>query len=151
MLVVPNKSHQTYRRLGTTSYLMRSLPVESVLVSPFGFSSVCSLQNVAQMLASPSTGVQILHTPIYKTNKFLGSGLLCVIATSFAFLPTTQSSIDKLMSQGKTFDEAYGSLLGVFMVGAVFQSLFSMIPGPRLRKIFPSWLAGKVLLRSTLL
>ena len=46
------------------------------------------------------------------------------------------------MAQGYSFDEAYGSLLGVFMVGAIFQSGFSFIPGPWLRRIFPSWLAG---------
>eukprot|EP00980_Cylindrotheca_fusiformis_P021801 scaffold8638_cov77-Cylindrotheca_fusiformis.AAC.3 len=46
------------------------------------------------------------------------------------------------MNEGKSFDEAYGSLLGVFMVGAIFQSGFSFIPGPYLRRIFPTWLAG---------
>lgn len=46
------------------------------------------------------------------------------------------------MAKGKTFDEAYGSLLGVFMVGAVFQSGFAFIPPSTLRRIFPAWLAG---------
>lgn len=68
--------------------------------------------------------------------------MLCVIATSFAFLPTAQQSIDVMMAEGKTFDEAYGSLLGVFMVGAIFQSCFSFIPGKVLRRVFPPWLAG---------
>lgn len=65
-----------------------------------------------------------------------------VIATSFAFIPTAVTSINTQIEAGKSFDEAYGSLLGVFMVGAVFQSGFSFIPGPILRKIFPPWLAG---------
>jgi uric acid-xanthine permease len=68
--------------------------------------------------------------------------MLCVIATSFAFLPTAQQSITAMMNEGKTFDEAYGSLLGVFMVGAIFQSSFSFIPGRILRRVFPPWLAG---------
>jgi len=46
------------------------------------------------------------------------------------------------MAEGKSFDEAYGSLMGVFMVGAIFQSMFSFIPPRFLRRIFPSWLAG---------
>lgn len=65
-----------------------------------------------------------------------------MIATSFAFIPTAVTSINTQIAAGKTFDEAYGSLLGVFMVGAVCQSGFSFIPGPILRKIFPPWLAG---------
>lgn len=68
--------------------------------------------------------------------------MLCVIATSFAFLPTAQQSIDTMIREGKTFDEAYGSLLGVFMVGSIFQSSFSFIPGHILRRVFPPWLAG---------
>lgn len=83
-----------------------------------------------------------MHTPVPRTKYFVGSGMLCVIATSFAFLPTTQSSIDTMMAEGKTFEEAYGSMLGTFMVGALFQSMFSFIPGPTLRRIFPTWLAG---------
>jgi len=76
------------------------------------------------------------------TRYFLGSGMLCVIATSFAFLPTAQQTIQIGLREGKTYDEAYGSLLGVFMVGAIFQSGFSFIPMQYLRRIFPTWLAG---------
>jgi uracil-xanthine permease len=67
---------------------------------------------------------------------------MCLIATSFAFLPTAENTIDTLMAEGKTFDEAYGSLLGVFLLGAVLQALIAFIPPPTLRKIFPPWLAG---------
>lgn len=68
--------------------------------------------------------------------------MLCVIATSFAFLPTAQQTIRIGLREGLTYDEAYGSLLGVFMVGAIFQSGFSFIPAHYLRRIFPTWLAG---------
>lgn len=86
--------------------------------------------------------IQIMHAPIPKTKYFLGSGLMCLIATSFAFLPTAQYTITTLMAEGKTFDEAYGSLLGVFLVGAIVQAGIAFIPPPILKKIFPSWLAG---------
>ena len=86
--------------------------------------------------------IQIMHAPIPKTKYFLGSGLMCLIATSFAFLPTAQQTITTLMAEGKTFDEAYGSLLGVFLVGAICQAGIAFIPPPTLRKIFPPWLAG---------
>jgi len=86
--------------------------------------------------------IQIMHAPIPKTNYFLGSGLMCLIATSFAFLPTAESTIDTLMAEGKTFDEAYGSLLGVFLVGAIVQAGIAFIPPRILKKIFPPWLAG---------
>jgi uracil-xanthine permease len=100
------------------------------------------LVSYALITSGICTWIQIAHTPICKTKYFLGSGLLCVIATSFAFSPTAVTSINTQIEAGKSFDEAYGSLLGVFMVGAVFQSGFSFIPGPILRKIFPPWLAG---------
>ena len=100
------------------------------------------LVSYALITSGICTWIQIMHTRIFTTKYYLGSGLLCVIATSFAFLPTAQQSIDTMMKEGKTFDEAYGSLLGVFMVGAIFQSSFSFIPGPTLRRIFPQWLAG---------
>lgn len=86
--------------------------------------------------------IQMLHAPIPKTKYFLGSGLMCLIATSFAFLPTAESTIQTLMEEGKTFDEAYGSLLGVFIVGSLFQALIAFIPPANLRRIFPPWLAG---------
>mmetsp|Transcript_24367 Transcript_24367/g.36111 ORF Transcript_24367/g.36111 Transcript_24367/m.36111 type:complete len:422 (-) Transcript_24367:46-1311(-) len=86
--------------------------------------------------------IQIMHAPIPKTRYFLGSGLMCLIATSFAFLPTAEESIKLMMAEGKTFDEAYGSLLGVFLLGSVFQAGIAFIPPRILRKIFPPWLAG---------
>lgn len=86
--------------------------------------------------------IQIMHAPIPKTKYFLGSGLMCLIATSFAFLPTAEYTIKTLMAEGKTFDEAYGSLLGVFLVGAIVQAGVAFIPPPTLKKIFPAWLAG---------
>ena len=48
------------------------------------------------------------------------------------------------MKEGLSFDEAYGNLLGVFMVGAIFQSMFAFIPPRFLHRAFPSWLAGLV-------
>lgn len=101
-----------------------------------------SFESPSLITSGICTTIQILHTKIYKTKYYLGSGMLCVIATSFAFLPTAQQTIRICLREGLTYDEAYGSLLGVFMVGAIFQSLFSFIPSHYLRRIFPTWLAG---------
>ncbi|KAG7340888.1 xanthine permease [Nitzschia inconspicua] len=100
------------------------------------------LVSYALLTSGICTWIQILHTKIWRTKYYVGSGMLCVIARSFAFLPTAQQSITTMMNEGKTFDEAYGSLLGVFIVGAIFQSSFSFIPGRILRRVFPPWLAG---------
>jgi xanthine/uracil permease len=100
------------------------------------------LVSYALITSGICTWIQIRKTPIPKTPYFVGSGMLCVIATSFAFLPTAQQSITTQMNEGKSFDEAYGSLLGVFMVGAIFQSMISFVPGRILRRVFPQWLAG---------
>jgi uric acid-xanthine permease len=88
------------------------------------------------------TWIQVLHTPIPKTKYFLGSGLLCVIAVSFAFLNTVLQSIKNQMEQGVDFDTAYGNLIGTFLVGAVCQSTIGFIPAPTLQKILPPWIAG---------
>ena len=37
--------------------------------------------------------IQIIHALILRTNYFLGSGLMCLIATSFLFLPAAEESI----------------------------------------------------------
>jgi NCS2 family nucleobase:cation symporter-2 len=100
------------------------------------------LVSYALITSGICTCIQVRHTPIPKTGYFVGSGMLCVIATSFAFLPTALQSITVQMDEGKSFDEAYGSLIGVFLVGAIFQAGISFIPGPMLRRIFPKWLAG---------
>jgi xanthine/uracil permease len=68
--------------------------------------------------------------------------MLCVIATSFAFLDTTLISVKAQMDDGLSFDQAYGNLLGCFLVGAILQSGVSFIPAPFMRRIFPQWLAG---------
>lgn len=88
------------------------------------------------------TWIQVLHTPIPKTKYYLGSGLLCVIATSFAFLNTCLQSITNQMDRGVDFDTAYGNLIGVFLLGAVCQSGIGFIPGPILQRILPPWISG---------
>jgi xanthine/uracil permease len=100
------------------------------------------LVSYALLTSGICTWIQIAHTPIPKTKYFLGSGMLCVIATSFAFLDTTLISVQAQMEDGLSFDEAYGNLLGCFLVGAILQAGFSFIPGPLMRRIFPPWLAG---------
>jgi NCS2 family nucleobase:cation symporter-2 len=88
------------------------------------------------------TWIQVLHTPIPRTKYFLGSGLLCVIAVSFAFLNTIMQSIINQMDRGVDFDTAYGNLIGTFLVGAVCQSGIGFIPGHILQKILPPWISG---------
>lgn len=100
------------------------------------------LVSYALLTSGICSWIQILHMPVPKTKYYLGSGLMCLIATSFAFLPTAEQVIKKGLKEGKSFDEAYGSLLGVFLLGSVFQAGIAFIPPKILRRVFPSWLAG---------
>lgn len=105
-------------------------------------TSAPALVSYGLIVSGICTTIQASHMNIPKTKYYLGSGLLCVIAPSFAFLNTILGSVSTQMETGTTFDEAYGNMLGVFMIGAVYQMGFGFIPAHILQKIFPQWLAG---------
>lgn len=104
--------------------------------------SASHLVSYGLIVSGICTTIQASHTSIPKSKYYLGSGLLCVIAPSFAFLNTIMGSISTQMERGASYDEAYGNMLGVFMIGAVYQMGFGFIPAHILQKIFPQWLAG---------
>lgn len=100
------------------------------------------LVSFSMIVSGLATINQAAHSKLPFIPYYLGSGLLCVIAPSFAFLNTITGSISTQMARGAEFDEAYGALLGVFAFGAVYQMLFGFIPAHILQIVFPQWLAG---------
>jgi len=89
--------------------------------------------------------MQVVRIKIPGTKFYVGSGLLSVMGTSFTFLPIAQRSVAAQMSDlddPKDFPTAFGSLLGVFMIGSFVEMAMSFIPPRFLRKIFPPWISG---------
>jgi NCS2 family nucleobase:cation symporter-2 len=89
--------------------------------------------------------IQVVRIKIPGTKFYVGSGLLSVMGTSFTFLPIAQRSVAAQMTDPddpKDFPTAFGSLLGVFMIGSFVEMAMSFIPPRFLRKIFPPWISG---------
>ncbi|KAG1674137.1 hypothetical protein FOA52_015768 [Chlamydomonas sp. UWO 241] len=101
-----------------------------------------ALVSAALIVSSLCTVLQVVRIPIYGTQYYVGSGLLSVIGTSFTFLPISRGAIATQMASGKSFDEAYGALLGVYIVGALAELSMSFIPRKYIKKIFPPWISG---------
>lgn len=102
-----------------------------------------ALVSAALIVSSLCTILSVCRIKIPFTKYYIGSGLLSVVGTSFTFLPIARQSIALQMKQeGKTFDDAYGALLGVFMVGSVIEACISFVPRKYIKKIFPPWICG---------
>ncbi len=58
-----------------------------------------------------------------------GTGMLSVLGISFTVLPVAESTIGTLMSsEGKTFEQAYGQLLGTLCVTTLTPLILSFLP-----------------------
>lgn len=101
-----------------------------------------AIVSAALIVSGLCTLLQVSRIPIPFTKLWIGSGLLSVMGTSFTFLPITQGAIRAQLAEGKTFDEAFGNMLGVYMLGSVIEMLLSLIPRNYMKKIFPPWIMG---------
>eukprot|EP00798_Chlamydomonas_sp_ICE-L_P005798 gene5798-6079_t len=101
-----------------------------------------ALVSAALIVSGICSLIQIIRFKIPGTNYYIGSGLLSVTGTSFTFLAITRESIAIQMKDGKSFDEAFGAMLGVYMVGTIMEGLISFIPRKYIKKIFPPWMCG---------
>jgi NCS2 family nucleobase:cation symporter-2 len=59
-----------------------------------------------------TTFIQVYGMRIPKTPFQWGSGVLSVMGVSFASVPLYQNVVGNLMSQGYSFEEAFGKMLG---------------------------------------
>eukprot|EP00873_Tetraselmis_striata_P000948 jgi/Tetstr1/421212/TSEL_001117.t1 len=88
---------------------------------------------------------QVVRVNIPFTKYYVDSGLLSVMGTSFTFLPIAQRAVAAQMTDTndpRDFPTAFGSLLGVSMIGSFVEMGMSFIPPRYLRKIFPPWISG---------
>ena len=74
---------------------------------------------------------------IFGSQKYIGSGILSVMGTSFTFLPVFELAIGQMKADGISGEEAYGKMLGTSMVCCLLELVFSFMPVKSIRKVFP--------------
>ncbi|KAF9582776.1 hypothetical protein BGW38_010769 [Lunasporangiospora selenospora] len=104
--------------------------------------------------------VQITRFRLFRSNYFLGTGLLSVVGTSFIFLPVLQSSVADMYASGfctsskdasgfTTYDpcpQAWGAFLGTCMMCSFLPICLSFLPPKVLKKVFPPIVTGVTVL-----
>ncbi|TFK59541.1 xanthine/uracil permease [Pluteus cervinus] len=104
------------------------------------------------------SAVQMSRIPLWR-NRFLGTGLLSVVGTSFTTLSTANSIFDAMYNNGTCpsttaadgtvtrgpCPDAYGLLLGTSLICSFIEILLSFVPIRILRRIFPPMVTGTVI------
>ena len=93
-------------------------------------SGICSIINVSK-LAIPFT------EQLFGKTKYLGSGVLSVMGTSFTFLPVFEIAIRQMKADNIPGEEAYGKMLGTSMLCCLLELFFSCLPIHHIKKVFP--------------
>lgn len=142
----------------------------AVIASSAGFSSKIQAYMVSSALivTSLASFIQVYQVRLPFTKYVIGSGLLSVMGTSFAYVPVAQQVLPNLMScscngvsckvggscqqcsrslEGpcNTEEEAYGAILGTVMVVCWFQTALSFLSPRVIRRIFPPVVTGTCL------
>ena len=83
---------------------------------------------------------------IFGSKKYIGSGVLSVMGTSFTFLPVFELAIGQMKADGISGEEAYGKMLGTSMVCCLLELIFSF--GPRCNLTAPLTLRDSILIKA---
>lgn len=100
--------------------------------------------------------VQMARLKIWRTKYYIGTGLITVVGTSFASLSTGTAVFNALYADGtctttRTAEgvvvrnpcpEAFGALLGTFLVCSFLEMGMAFVPPHKLRKLFPPLVTG---------
>lgn len=99
--------------------------------------------------------IQITRFHIYKTPYYIGTGLLCVVGTSFATITIITNSLPIMYGNGmcpmengvrQACPDGYGRILATGIVCALIEVLLSFCPTRALQKVFPPLVTGPVVL-----
>lgn len=99
--------------------------------------------------------IQITRFHIYKTPYYVGTGLLCVVGTSFATITIVTKSLPIMYNNGmcpmvdgvkQACPDGYGRILATGIVCALIEILLSFCPTAALQKVFPPLVTGPVVL-----
>jgi NCS2 family nucleobase:cation symporter-2 len=102
------------------------------------------------------TAIQVSRFKVYKTKYFIGTGLISVVGTSFAFTnvalsylaqsyangtcPMSEDGLTKLPCPGE-----FGAILGTSVVTGVWAIGLAFVPPRIIRKLFPPLITGTML------
>jgi NCS2 family nucleobase:cation symporter-2 len=110
------------------------------------------LVSVSLIVCGLLSSVQITRFHVYKTNYYIGSGVLSVVGVSFAIISVGPAAFAQMYENGfcPTADDGtplpcpdgYGALIATSAVTALIEILLSFIPPKTLRKIFPPIVTG---------
>lgn len=98
------------------------------------------------------SAIQMSRVHFYKTNYYLGTGLISVVGTSFATIPIATGALSQMYTTGYCPVDAdgnklpcpdgYGAILGTQCVCALLEILMSFTPPRILKRIFPPLVTG---------
>jgi uracil-xanthine permease len=98
------------------------------------------------------SSIQITRFHIYKTQYYIGTGLISVVGTSFAIIPVATSAFSQMYANGYCPKDAagnnlpcprgYGALLGTSCCCALLEILLSFTSPRYLKKFFPPLVTG---------
>lgn len=134
-----------------------------VITPPMLISAAANLSNeIREYLVSTSlicagvlSSIQISRFHIYKTPYYLGTGLLSVMATSFATITICTKALPLMYSSGicpmdgdtkLPCPDGYGRIIATGALCALFEILLSFAPPKALQKVFPPLVTGPVVL-----
>lgn len=99
--------------------------------------------------------IQISRIRIFKTNYFIGTGLLSVVGTSFATITIVTKAFPMMYANGicpttnginDPCPDGYGMILATGSLCALLEILLSFCPPKILQKVFPPLVTGPVVL-----
>lgn len=98
------------------------------------------------------SSIQITRFHIYKTQYYIGTGLISVVGTSFAIIPVATSAFSQMYANGYCPKDVagnnlpcprgYGALLGTSCCCALLEILLSFTSPRYLKKFFPPLVTG---------
>ncbi|KAL1598842.1 hypothetical protein SLS60_007984 [Paraconiothyrium brasiliense] len=131
-----------------------------IITPPIILSSSANLTlEMQQYLVSTSlivsgilSAIQMSRFHFYKTNYYLGTGLISVVGTSFATIPIATGALAQMYQTGfcpidadgnkLPCPDGYGAILGTQCVCALLEILMSFTPPRILKRIFPPLVTG---------
>ncbi|TIA79390.1 hypothetical protein E3P94_03274 [Wallemia ichthyophaga] len=100
--------------------------------------------------------VQMLHTRIPYTNKYIGTGIVTIVGVSFNTIPVFTSMADRMYSNGTcpnntdgsraACPEAYGYFIGTCMLASLFEIGVSLLPATVIKKACPPVVSSTVII-----
>ncbi|KEF59053.1 purine permease [Exophiala aquamarina CBS 119918] len=101
------------------------------------------------------SAVQITRFHIYKTNYFIGTGLISVVGTSFATIPVALGGLSQMYESGfcpseevdgvltrQPCPQGYGAIIGTACICALLEICLSFAPAKVLKRVFPPLVTG---------